>query len=91
LVTLVAIIGRVELPIDADVSSAVDPGYPTRHDDPFLIGLDLQHREACAAEVAEEGRIIDDDDVILVTFDVLLPEPTIPNDGPMPFRERSPR
>jgi hypothetical protein len=61
---------RVELPIDPDRRSTFDPGSPACHGDAFLIGLAPQHCEAFVAEVAEEGRI-KDDDVILVTFDVL--------------------
>jgi hypothetical protein len=64
-------VGRAELPIDPDRRSTVDPIHPARHDDPFLIGLVPEHREALTAEVPEGSRIADDD-VILVTFDELL-------------------
>jgi hypothetical protein len=65
-------VGRVELPIDRDRRTTVDPIHPARHDDPFLIGVAPQNREAFTAEMAEVGRIADDD-VILVTSDELLP------------------
>ena len=66
---LVTIIGRVELPTDHYRYNTVDPA---RDDDPFLIGLAPEHRDAFTTEMAKEGRI-DDDDVILVTVGILLP------------------
>ena len=68
---LVAMIGRVEPPIDPDRRRAIDLD-PARYDDPFLIGLAPQHLEAFAAEGAEGGGIADDD-IILVKSDELLP------------------
>src|SRR5207302_2776396 len=66
---LVTFIGRVELPIDHHLYKTVDPA---RDDDPFLIGLAPQYREASTIEMAKECRI-HNDDVILVTVGVILP------------------
>jgi hypothetical protein len=68
---LVAMVGRVELPIDSDRRRAVDLD-PARYDELSLIGAAPQHLEAFAAEGAEVDGIADDD-VILVKFDELLP------------------
>lgn len=66
---LVAMIGRVEPPIDPDRCAAID--LDAARYDPFPIGLAPQHPEACAAEGTEGGGIADDD-VILVKSDELL-------------------
>jgi hypothetical protein len=47
---LVTIIGRVELPIDRYRYNTVDPA---RDDDPFLIGLAPQHRDAFATKMTK--------------------------------------
>jgi hypothetical protein len=57
------LIGRVELPINRYRDNTVDPA---RDDNSFFIRLAPQHRDAFTTETAKEGRI-DDDDVILVT------------------------
>ena len=69
--SVIAMIGRIEPPIDPDRRVAIDLDA-ARYDDAFPIGLAPQHPEACAAEGAEGGGIADDD-VILVKFDELLP------------------
>src|SRR5437868_13053262 len=68
---LVAMIGRVEPPIDPDRRATIDLD-PARYGDRFPIRLAPQYLEACAAEGAEGGGIADDD-IILVKFDELLP------------------
>ena len=50
-VTLIAMIGWVEPPIDPDRRAAINLA-PARYDDPFPIGLAPYHPEACAAEGA---------------------------------------
>src|SRR5271156_2725056 len=60
---LVTFTGRDELPIDRHLYDTVDPA---RDDDPFLIGLAAQYREAFTIDMAKECRI-HNDDVILVT------------------------
>src|SRR4051794_29257299 len=66
---LVAMIGRVNLPIERNWRGPVDLN-PAGHDDPFLIGPAPHNLEAFTTEGGEGGRIADGD-VIRVKFDEL--------------------